>query len=190
MKPFVILLMAICPFDRLLAEPPAEIIAAKARYETALAAVGKPVRDRYLQELQQIKSRAMASKDLDLAIAVDAEIKTFVPVAAAAAPEAKAAKGTLAGTRWEYPRTPPCPKESMWVEFRPDGSVVRGWAETGDVPADHVWSMVDESTVKFRVFSNHEFHWRFDRRFSEAEELDAKGETTGRRFERLRIPSR
>jgi hypothetical protein len=189
MKPCLILLMAISPFHGLLAEPPAEITAAKARYETALAAAGKPVRERYLQELQQIKNRAMASKNLELAVAVDAEIKLFVPVAAAAAPKAAEAKGTLSGTRWEYPRSG-LPKEMCWVEFRPDGLVVRGWAAEGEVWADHLWSMVDESTVKFRVFSNPEFRWRFDRRFSEAEELDAKGEPTGRRFDRIKIPSR
>jgi hypothetical protein len=37
----------------------------------------KPVRERYLQELLALKSRAVASKDSDLAAAVDREIKSL-----------------------------------------------------------------------------------------------------------------
>lgn len=58
------------------AEPP-EITQARARYNAALAAAAKPVHDKYIQELQQLKSRAFALKRLDLAVAVDNELKAL-----------------------------------------------------------------------------------------------------------------
>ena len=57
------------------ADAPPEVIAAKNRHQIAVAAATKPLRDRYVQELQQLKSRAMSMKNLELAVAIDAEIK-------------------------------------------------------------------------------------------------------------------
>ncbi len=54
-----------------------DLAEARKRYDAALAAATKPVRDRYLQELVAMKSRAMSLKDLQLATAVDREIKSL-----------------------------------------------------------------------------------------------------------------
>jgi len=56
------------------ADIPPEVAAARARYEAALNAASKPVRDRYIQELEQLKARAMSLKNLGLAVAFDQEI--------------------------------------------------------------------------------------------------------------------
>jgi hypothetical protein len=62
------------------ADVPPEIAEARKRYEAAMAVALAPVRDRYVQELQQLKSRAMSLKNLDLAIALDNEIKNVAPL--------------------------------------------------------------------------------------------------------------
>ena len=57
--------------------PPPELVAAHTRYDTAVTTAIKPIRERYVLELQQLKSRAMSLKQLDLAVAIDEEIKTL-----------------------------------------------------------------------------------------------------------------
>jgi hypothetical protein len=61
----------------LAADVPQELAAARARHQAAVATATKPLYDRYVQELQQMKSRAMLNKNLELAVAVDAELKTL-----------------------------------------------------------------------------------------------------------------
>ncbi len=54
-----------------------ELAAARTRYEAGGSGVTKPLRDKYVQELHQLKSRAMTAKNLELALAVDRELKTL-----------------------------------------------------------------------------------------------------------------
>jgi len=58
-----------------LAAVPAQIVEARTQYESALDAAAKPVKERYVRELEQIKSRAMALKNLELAKEADDQIK-------------------------------------------------------------------------------------------------------------------
>ncbi len=53
---------------------PGPLAEARARYEAALANATKPIRDRYLQELEQMRVIAFTTKDADLAFAVSQEI--------------------------------------------------------------------------------------------------------------------
>ena len=59
------------------AETPPELVAAKARYQSALAAGSKTARDQYLQDLQKLKSSPKTKKKAALAEAIDAEIKSL-----------------------------------------------------------------------------------------------------------------
>jgi hypothetical protein len=53
---------------------PTELLEARAHYEAAIAAATKPIRERYLQELEQLKTTAYFTKNFDLANAVVQEI--------------------------------------------------------------------------------------------------------------------
>jgi len=55
---------------------PPELSAARAKYAAALEAAQTPVRARYASDLQAIKARALAARNLELAVAVDEELKT------------------------------------------------------------------------------------------------------------------
>jgi len=63
--------------------PHPELAAARTRYEKALADAMRPVREKYLAELQQLKNRAMMMKNLELANAIDQELKTIGAAGAA-----------------------------------------------------------------------------------------------------------
>ena len=63
--------------------PPPELAAAQTRYEKALADASRPVREKYMAELQQLKNRAMTMKNLELANAIDQELKTIGAAGAA-----------------------------------------------------------------------------------------------------------
>lgn len=78
MKRTLLLLALVSPFSQLVAADAShDLTEARKRYDDAVAAATKPARERYLQELLALKTRAMALKDLDLAAAVDKEIKSL-----------------------------------------------------------------------------------------------------------------
>lgn len=83
MKHAFVLMTLLFPVLLQAAEPSAEMTAARARYAAALEAAAKPVRDRFVNELQAMKARAMTAKNLELAVAIDEQLKT-VGVAGAA----------------------------------------------------------------------------------------------------------
>jgi hypothetical protein len=53
---------------------PTELLEARAHYEAAIAAATKPIRERYLVELEQLKTTAYFTRNFDLAKAVVDEI--------------------------------------------------------------------------------------------------------------------
>jgi hypothetical protein len=68
----------VCAIGQLCAaDAPHDLAEARKRYDVALAAAVKPVREHFLQELLALKSRAMALKDFDLATAVEKEVKSL-----------------------------------------------------------------------------------------------------------------
>jgi hypothetical protein len=93
--------------------PSQEIVSARARYEAALAAAAKPVRGKYLTELQQIKDRALAQKNLKLALAADEEIKALN--ASVSTPNGGSLEERLLNTTWSWN----IPK--FTVTFLPEG---------------------------------------------------------------------
>jgi len=102
-RPIIAVALALITSFCLGADAAPELAAARRRYETALGIATKQVRERYLQELQQLKSRAMSAKNLDLAVAVEGEAKsiseqlgikqTVAPITPVGAPSTKAATG-------------------------------------------------------------------------------------------------
>jgi hypothetical protein len=169
---------------------PSELAAARARYENAVAVAIKPLRDRYVVELRQMQTRAMNAKNLELAIAADNEIKILTSASASpdAEPSADASSSLLADSRWTT-WFGGAGSPEQWIEFRADGKMVRGWAEK-DVLDRFTWTMVDATTVRFRVYDAGETIWRFNKRFTEATELDEKGKTKGGRSKRIKVSTR
>jgi hypothetical protein len=53
---------------------PTEVLEARAHYEEAMAVVAKPIRERYLAELEQLENTAYRTRNFDLAKAVTQEI--------------------------------------------------------------------------------------------------------------------
>src|SRR5688572_6010105 len=53
---------------------PTQVRSARSRYDAAVKAAVDPIRLRYLDELNRMRSDAMNQKNLDLANAIDAEI--------------------------------------------------------------------------------------------------------------------
>ena len=74
-SPLTIVAVLLLVASAFCAEAPPEVAAAKARYQTALAAGSKTARDQYLQELQKLKSNPKTKKNRALSDAIDAEIK-------------------------------------------------------------------------------------------------------------------
>jgi hypothetical protein len=93
--------------------PPAEIASARARFQAALSAASLPVRTKYLAELEQIKSRALSSKNLQLAAAAEEEIKALS--ASVSTPDGSSIEGRLVNTTWTWS----LPNKT--VTFLPDG---------------------------------------------------------------------
>ena len=78
--------------------PPAELAAAHARYEAAVAVATKPLKERYLEELKRMKEKALFDRKADLAVAIDTEIKVLggAPVTGADL------RGRLTNTTWKW----------------------------------------------------------------------------------------
>ena len=111
-----------------------ELTDARKRYDAGLAAATKPIRDRYIQELQQLKSRALSLKKLDVALAIDAEIKAVAPKDSAAE--------TLCANIWTLRRDK--------LEFQRDGKLIQRGA--GWVGKD--WKLSDDGTQVTIKFTN------------------------------------
>lgn len=109
------------------AAEPSELTDARARYKAELAAADKPVLDRYIRDLQQLKNRALALKKLDDAVALDNELKSLGITTTALASDlpktsgAQPLTGMLPGTKWSVKD----PKQ-RWrtIEFTSDSKLV------------------------------------------------------------------
>jgi hypothetical protein len=101
---------------------PREIAAARTHYNAAVAAATKPIRDRYLMELESIKRRAMGAKNLELAVAADEEIKalggTSSSPAAANGAETASFQKRLTNTTWSWVHP------GSTITLLPDGKAV------------------------------------------------------------------
>jgi hypothetical protein len=121
------------------ADMPPAVAAAKKKYDASVEAATKPLRDRYLQELRQMKSRALALKNLDEAIAIDAEIKRI------SAEEDNFADRVAGGWIWSQGKT---------LNLQADGTGQMGehsltWKVTGPATIEYTWSNGHFGTIDF-----------------------------------------
>ena len=56
---------------------PVELLEARAHYEEAIAIVARPIRERYIEELEQLQNTAYTTKNFDLAKAVARELESM-----------------------------------------------------------------------------------------------------------------
>ena len=110
-----------------------ELDTIRTRYQAAVAAATKPLREQYTKDLQALKERAMQLKNLDAAVAIDREIK----VISGEAPLARSTEGryitptegrhitsnaattaTLTGTEWTWETKA---KKPATIRFASDG---------------------------------------------------------------------
>ncbi len=130
------------------ADTPPEIVAARKRYDAATALAMKPVRDRYLQELQQLKDRALSLKNLELATALDAEIKAVTPVGAITPSDTAADwENRLIGTSWLW-------NKDKTITFQANGSVTprfgaMKWKFTEPGNMEYHFENGDHGTITF-----------------------------------------
>ena len=118
-----------------------ELDAIRTRYQAAVDAATKPLREQYTKDLQTLKDRAMQLKNLDAAIAIDKEIKVNSGEAPSARStevryitrtegrniEPNAAKtATLTGTEWTWETKT---KKPATIRFAPDGKFKSGLFE-------------------------------------------------------------
>lgn len=101
--------------------PHPDLEAARKRYEASVAAATKPVREKYISELEQLKNRAMAMKNLELAIAIDQELKALRAPGASAPVVPPKLSSLLPDSTW-------LPEENGYyksVSFTKDGKIRR-----------------------------------------------------------------
>ncbi len=105
---------------------PAQLMEARARYEEEIAAAIKPIRDRYLKELERLETTAYYARDFDLACAVTREIASMGGTGGAAvegngSPEDNI-KARLVNTAWIW-------RGGETITFLADGKA--RWSHTG-----------------------------------------------------------
>jgi len=155
MKRNTILFLSFCA-SLVSAAPPPELAAARAHYDTAVTAATNPLRERYVQELQQLKSRAMAQKNLELAVAVDAELSEFANTPKASALNtAKDLTRFLEGTLWSWGTS--ASKAGSKLQFLKDGTCV-----INDDPPSR-WTAEDGNTVSLSIGAKLNFSSDYNR---------------------------
>jgi hypothetical protein len=140
---------------------PTQVRSARSRYDAAVKTAVDPIRVRYLDELNRMRSAAMAQKNLDLANAIDAEI-TAVSSETARNPDGLAS--SLVGTTW-----------SWGVSEAAAGSILRflekgAYRINNDLPGKY--DVDNETTIKL----DNGTVLKFDRAFRSYEGKTGKGE--------------
>jgi len=103
-----------------------ELAAARTHYEAALTAATKPVRDKYILELEQLKNRAMTTKNLALAVEIDLELKSVGGVATPhPVPTPASTKlGELLPNSFWVPERANADTAYKSIEFSADGEII------------------------------------------------------------------
>ena len=116
---------------------PPELLAAQAKYDAAIAAAVKAINEKYVAYLTAMKKKAMADGKLELAVAVDKEIKA----AAEAKPKAPLTARDIVG-RWTIGWS----GQSRIREIKADGTCVRLELGTSDKP-DGTWRVSEDKLI-------------------------------------------
>ncbi len=130
------------------ATPYPELAAARTRYDNAVAEATRPVREKYAAELQQLKNRAMTMKNLELAVAIDQELKS-IGAGGASLPSTPVATNKLSAI---LPNSTWIPeKDSGYyrsISFTADGKILRQ-PKSGTEPAVGYEIEKDGDTLSF-----------------------------------------
>lgn len=114
----------------------AEVKAARARYDTEIKIATQPIRARYLEYLNKMRSDAMARKNLDLANEIDAEISSVS--------ESGKGQGGLAGdladTTWSWGVT--IESATSTLRFLRDGTCTVNNLSEGK------WQVINSNTIR------------------------------------------
>ena len=118
-----------------------ELESAREEYDEAVELAIRPHRDRYVQTLEQLKSQAIARKDLALAVEIDKEIALVaLPPKSWKVKTATDLQRYLADTTWTWGTSEK--SANSILTFRRDGTC----AVNKDAAVR--WAAVDDSTVK------------------------------------------
>ena len=148
MRPIAILyvlslFLAVCPLHAN-SNTPVDLQKARLRYEAALTAASKPIQLKYLAELKKMLEKALAAKNLDLAVAINAEINT---ITVALDSSAESFKKRLINTTWVW-------YNNETITLNEDGSATWNmstrpltWAV-----ADHKERVINGTTASGKVY--------------------------------------
>jgi hypothetical protein len=117
---------------------PVELLDARAHYEEALAVAARPIREHYLEELQQLQNTAYATKDFDLAKAVSQELTSMgsATVSGPVGSVADSIRERLINTTWVWARGETITfLEGGKARWSNTGAPVFTWKVTGGTPA-------------------------------------------------------
>ena len=116
---------------------PADVLANRARYEVEMAAALKPIRQRYIAQLESAKKAATSRGDLKGAVAIEAELKSMLEYQ-----NADEKTAILCGSLWKN-------RIDTW-EFFPDGRLV----QRGEGMAGKSWKFASGRTTVEMYFEN------------------------------------
>lgn len=135
---------------------------ARSKYDAAVKTVVDPIRLRYLEELNRMRSTAMSQKNLDLANAIDEEI-TNVSAETGRTPDRL---GTLlVGTSWGWGKNADAP--TSMLRF----TAGRGYQINNDAPGN--FTVSDGNSIRF----DNGTVLKFDRELRSYDGTTSNGET-------------
>jgi hypothetical protein len=117
---------------------PSQVRSARSRYDAAVKAAVEPLRLRYLEELNRMRSDAMLQKNLDLANAIDAEITT---ISVKPGPTQGMFATILVATTWSWGLT--AESATSTLRFLENGTYTVNNEPMGK------WTVVNSTTVRF-----------------------------------------
>ena len=117
---------------------PVELLEARAHYEEAIAIVTRPIRERYIEELEQLQNTAYGTKNFDLAKAVARELEAMGSGTGSKAIESPVDSITdrLINTTWVWQSGETITLiEGGKARWSNTGAAVFTWKVTGATPA-------------------------------------------------------
>lgn len=141
---------------------PAELSALKRGYLESSARVNGPLSGKYAEALEALKLKHTRLGQLEMAVAVDREIKKIDEARNTAAASTITAPpidvGKLADTRWRLPSAlfSENPGQSRWIRFRPDGVLKCSWSQS-----NFNWKVSEHGPVELRPFMDKSVVLRF-----------------------------
>jgi hypothetical protein len=141
---------------------PPELSALKRGYQVSSARAGGPLTDKYVEALDALKLKYTQLGKLEMAVAVDQEIKKVHAERNKAIPKTITSEpidaGKLVDTRWKLPSAlfTENPDQSKRIRFRADGLLKCSWSQS-----NFTWKVSEEGPVELRPFRDKSHVLRF-----------------------------